>query len=339
MSLDSIPSDQSDNIEHQNRANGKRKWVIKHIKLPENIQSALWAQSCCENTKLIPPKLSLCVGMPIMIRNNAATELCITKGQEAEVYSWQSSIGPNNTKSLDTLFVKLIDSPNPIKLEGLPLNVVPLIRTTVSTNCRLPDDSHLTVSRNQVEALPNFAMTDYASQGKTRLYNVVDLGQIHTHHGYYTALSQGSTACGTLILSGVHSKHITGGASGALRQEFQKLELLNHITTMRFEGKLPAKMALADRRSTLIKMFRNYKGLDFIPDTMPDALKWGKNDPYLKWKHSDIEWAIIKASEQKVNNNLKRKAPSSDHVDSLLQSMFHFLLLLLLAHLHQIIAP
>ena len=90
-------------------------------------------------------------------------------------------------------------------------------------------------------------MTDYVSQGKTREFNVVDLGQIRNHHGYYTALSRGSSARGTLILSGLHTKHITGGASGALRQEFRELELLDYITTMRFEGKLPAKMALANR--------------------------------------------------------------------------------------------
>jgi hypothetical protein len=314
VSVDSIPSDESGSIEQRNRANRNRRRVIKHMKIPEKIQNALWSQSACANTKRIPPKLSICIGMPIMIRNNSATELCITKGQEAEVYSWQSSAGPNNTNILDTLFVKLIDPPITVQLEGLPSNVVPLIRTTVSTNCRLPDDSNLTVSRNQIEALPNFAMTDYASQGKTRQYNVVDLGQTRTHHGYYTALSRGSTASGTLILSGLHSKHITGGASGALRQEFRELELLDCITTMRFEGRLPAEMALANRRNTLIEMFRKYKGYDFMPNTMPDAIKWSKKDPYLDWKHSEIEWAIIKAAEQKANNSLKRKA--LEHEDS-----------------------
>ena len=63
-------------------------------------------------------------------------------------------------------------------------------------------------------------------------------------------------------------------------------------------------------------MFRQHKGLDFIPSTMPDAIKWCKNDPYLEWKHNDIDWAIIKAAEQKTVNGLKRKAPYSEHVDS-----------------------
>jgi hypothetical protein len=35
--------------------------------------------------KYIPAKLELCIGMPIMIRNNDATECCITKGTEATV--------------------------------------------------------------------------------------------------------------------------------------------------------------------------------------------------------------------------------------------------------------
>ena len=145
-----------------------KKHAVKNGSIPANIQQALWEQPTCANTKLIPGKLSVCVGMPIMIHNNAATEMCITKGQEAVVYSWDCHQGINGTEILDTLFVQLVDLPSPIKLDGLPQNVVPLTRTTVTTNCRLPDDTSITVSRNQVEALPNFAMMDYASIQRCR---------------------------------------------------------------------------------------------------------------------------------------------------------------------------
>ena len=37
------------------------------------------------STEHFAGKLSLCLGMPVMIRNNDATELCITKGQEGFV--------------------------------------------------------------------------------------------------------------------------------------------------------------------------------------------------------------------------------------------------------------
>ena len=60
-----------------------------------------------------------------MIRNNAATEMCITKGQEAIVYGWRSYKGQNDKCILDTLFVELFNPPTPIKLDGLPQNIVP----------------------------------------------------------------------------------------------------------------------------------------------------------------------------------------------------------------------
>ena len=55
-------------------------------------------------TQHFPGKLSLCIGMPVMLHNNDATELCITKGQEGTVAGWQSFVGPHGKLVLDTLF-------------------------------------------------------------------------------------------------------------------------------------------------------------------------------------------------------------------------------------------
>ena len=81
-----------------------------------------------------------------MIHNNAATEMGITKGQEAIVYGWDSHKSKDGRDILDTLFVELSNPPFPVKLDDLPLNVIPLTRTSVTTCCRLPDDSSLSVS-------------------------------------------------------------------------------------------------------------------------------------------------------------------------------------------------
>jgi len=167
--------------------------------------------------KLVLGKLSLCIGMLIMIRNNTATEICITKGQEATVQSWQSTGGPLEHSILDTLFVKLNDPPACIKLDGLPENVMPLTKNSVVTCCQLPDDTSITISCNQVEAHPNFSMTNFASQGKTQKNNVIHLSYSHSHQAYYTSLSRGTSAVGTLILGSFHPSKITGGASGVLR--------------------------------------------------------------------------------------------------------------------------
>ncbi|KAJ7831364.1 hypothetical protein B0H13DRAFT_1915472 [Mycena leptocephala] len=107
--------------------------------------------------------------------------------------------------------------------------------------------------------LPNFAMTDYASQGKSRVKNVVHLNDSKNHHNYYVALSRGFTAEGTCIIQGFDSKKITSGISGHLRQEFRELELLDEITRLRHEGRLP-KRVTGIYRGQLLSSYRAWKG-------------------------------------------------------------------------------
>ncbi|KAF8223263.1 hypothetical protein L208DRAFT_1020364, partial [Tricholoma matsutake] len=186
--------------------------------ISDKLQQVLWDWPYSTNDRHIAGILSLCKGLPVMIRYNGATELCITKGQEATVYDWKVSPGAHGQPTLEPLFVKLTNPPSNVKFDGLPENVVPLYKTTNPIYCSLPDDSKVHVSRTQIEVLPNFSMTDYASQGKTRPYNVVNLNDNCSHQSYYTALSCSATAAGTLITQSFHPQKITGGASGALRQ-------------------------------------------------------------------------------------------------------------------------
>jgi hypothetical protein len=260
--------------------------------ISDSLQETLWNQPNSSNSKKIPAKLSLCFGMPVMLRNNVATELCMTKGQEGTVYAWHESQGPRGQPILEVLFVKLTNPPQPVKFDNLPENVIPLTRTSNYTICNLPDDTTLGINRNQVEVLQNFAMTDFSSQGKNRVTNVVHLTNCRTHQACYTALSRGSSANGTLILQGIHPGKITGGASGALRQEFRELELLDAIVHLRYEGKLPTSV-YGDRRSTLINTFRQTMGNDYIPSHIHKAIQWGKHDPFLDQSVEDEPWQIL----------------------------------------------
>jgi len=61
-------------------------------------------------------RLSLCIGMPVMIRNNDVTELCITKVQEGFVVGWTSHKGVHGKEVLDTLFVKLDKPAKSVKI-------------------------------------------------------------------------------------------------------------------------------------------------------------------------------------------------------------------------------
>jgi hypothetical protein len=242
------------------------------------LQKILWEQPHASSDKHIPGKLTLCVGMPVMIRHNEATECCITKGAKTTVVGWQTIEGSEGQTVFDTLFVKLTDPPKKVQFDDLPENVVPLTRHTTSTMCLLPNDDTISLSRDQVLVLPNFAMTDYSSQGRTHPENPVDLSSCKNHQSYYTCLSRSSTAAGTIIVQGFDPRQVTGGASGFLRQEFRELELLDDITKLRYENMLPDHIN-GQRRNSVIRQFQQWKGSAYVPPSTHPAIRWGKHDP------------------------------------------------------------
>ena len=262
--------------------------------LSPQLQRALWEQPPASCDKHIAGKLTLCVGLPVMIRHNEATECCITKGAEATVVSWQTIKGPEGQQMLDTLFVKLTNPPKMVKIDGLPDNVVPLTRHTTAVTCVMPNDDEISVTRDQVLVLPNFGMTDYASQGRTRPDNVVDLNSCYNHQSYYTCLSRSATAAGTIIVQGFNPKIVTGGASGYLRQEFRELEILDEITTLRYNNSLPDCIT-GDRRNIVIRQFQEWKGVNYVPKNVHTSIRWSKNDPIDKLNVvTDTPWQMVK---------------------------------------------
>ena len=277
----------------------KKKNPVLSPTIGPNIQEMLWNLHHSD-TDHIPGKLYLCIGMPVMIRNNDATELCITKGQEGYVVGWQSSDGPYQTKILDTLFVKLDKPAKTIKLYGLPEDVVPLTRMSKTIKCVTPSGIQISLNRSQIQVLPNFAMTDYACQGKTRPLNVVDLNYCRDHQSYYTCLSRSSTSQGTIIIQGFNPHIITKGASGYLRQEFRELEILNEITKLKYEQQLPSEIN-GLTRNMLLRQFQNLKGTGFTPQDVPKVISWSDSNPMDKVTQVlNSDWQLI---ENVTNNN------------------------------------
>lgn len=116
-----------------------KKCILNNGDINPVLQNVLWnlRHSASDH---VSSKLSLCIGLPVMIRHNEATELCITKGQEGHIAGWQSAIGPNGQVMLDTLFIKLDQPAKTIKLDGLPENVVPLTKLSKNVLCVTPSD-------------------------------------------------------------------------------------------------------------------------------------------------------------------------------------------------------
>ncbi len=276
-------------------------------------QLEIW-KLCHSATGHFPGKLSLCLGMPVMIRNNEATELCITKGQEGFVVGWQSTKGPHGKRVLDTLFIELDNPPQPVQIPGLPLNVVPIIKSKKTVTCVFPSDLKEAIEREQVWVVQNFAMTAHASQGKSRLFNVVHLNSCLNHMAYYTALSRSASASGTIIIQGFDSKVITKGCSGYLRQEFRELELLDDITRLRYEGKLPAHFE-GHLRNSLIRQFQNWKGVNYVPEKIDASIRWSSKSPFgLLPEITDSPWMLVSKSKGKSPLNPKLKKIASEYV-------------------------
>ncbi|KAE9393894.1 hypothetical protein BT96DRAFT_753310, partial [Gymnopus androsaceus JB14] len=73
--------------------------------------------------------------------------------------------------------------------------------------------------------------------------NATDLNTLSDHHAIYTALSQSQSAEKTVILQGFDSSKLTHGVSCQLCREYRELEILDVITWLHFEGKLPISVS------------------------------------------------------------------------------------------------
>ncbi|KAF8575817.1 hypothetical protein K439DRAFT_1649436 [Ramaria rubella] len=244
-SMDTLGSPKMNEDNHRNisRARVKDPQRASNVLSPE-LQHVMWNLPH-EASQHCAGKLSICHGMPVLVKHNIATPCCVTNGAEGTVVGWKCSRLTKDKRVLDVLFVKLKNPTVSIHLDGLPLNVVPIGRAAQDIICHLPNDDTLTITRQQVQVLPNFSMTDYGCQGRTQPNNVVDLGGCLTHQSYYTSLSRSASANGT-------PNKIMGGASGWLRQEFRELEILDEITKLRYEKKLPTNIT-GDRRNIIIR--------------------------------------------------------------------------------------
>ncbi|KAF5364893.1 hypothetical protein D9758_008100 [Tetrapyrgos nigripes] len=70
--------------------------------MSDSLRQALWELPPCD-TGHLPGILQFCKGMPVMIKYNEATELCITNGQEAHVHGWKSAFDTSGKEYLDVL--------------------------------------------------------------------------------------------------------------------------------------------------------------------------------------------------------------------------------------------
>lgn len=298
-----------------------QKKILKSSKtsnlVPIKYQRELWKLPPTL-TNQMASVLDLCVGMPVILKLNEATELCATNGAEATVVNWHAELNPHGTRTLKTLFVKLNNPPRTMKLEGLPENIIPLSPCGKQTHCNMKERT-VTVTRTQVSVLPNFAMSDFSAQGRTRPWNPVDLRYCRGHQSVYTCLSRSSTLEGTLILFPFNTEKITKGATGDLRREYRDLEILDHITQMRLDPEQCKDLPPIDSaRYVLISWYQHKFGKRYLPAGIHPALRRREavdadfDDLQPEVTTSELSKAYFKPKEQKESTSANTtKGPSN----------------------------
>ena len=84
-----------------------------------------------------------------------------------------------------------------------------------------------------------------------------------------------------------------------MRQEFHELELLDEITKLRYEGKLPDHIQ-GNFRNPLIRAYQKWKGTEYVPPLTHPALQWSVKDPLpLLSVVTDAPWQIIDKKKKK----------------------------------------
>ena len=241
-------------------------------RLTKAVQTAIWALPPSSSEQL-PGKLRLCVGLPILLKKNQAVELGITNGAEAIVVGWKSREFIKGVSTVDVVFAQLVSPGIATQIPGLPPNIVPIHAETISVTVICPDDSKLAISRTQVPILPNFAMTDYACQGRTRPFNVIDLKDCTKHQSAYVMLSRGQSLSKLCIIQDFDPTCLMSGTTRSLLREFQDLEVLNDITRMRLDGVLPSSIK-GTVRNDLIQSYQRYYGHLRKPEGTDESLPW-----------------------------------------------------------------
>jgi hypothetical protein len=177
------------------------------------------------------------------------------------------------------------------------------------------DDQSLIINRDQVKVLPNYSLTDYASQGKTRINNVIDLKICRTHQSYYVCLSRSASAAGTVILQGFHPGKISKGLSGYLRQEFRELELLDEITKLNYENKLPNSV-VGQVRYSLIQKYREWKGTSYVPENVHSSIRWSESNPFPQKENcTEIPFKFIQKGKKNQKVSIIKSTNDSMNVD------------------------
>jgi hypothetical protein len=284
---------------------GKVRVYSKARVLTNVLREDLWNQPPF-TSEHIPGRLRLCKGLPVLIQYNIATNLCITCGQEARVVGWTLRRMQSGKLCLEVVYLELISPPRKVNIPNLPTNVVPVTRMEETVHARLSSDEYVFIARSQIPILPNFSMTDYSAQGKTREYNVIDLTLCRSFQAMYTCLSRAKTLGNTLVLRDFDAKKMSEPLDRGLRQEFRELNYLDVITDLLYKGELADSIIQPTRWATITN-YKKWRGIGVESSWHARLQETDELD--------NTEGLTINQSLDPIKQPMKRKATDDESMD------------------------
>lgn len=194
-------------------------------------------------------KFPLFLGMKVMIQENVAIKHKVVNGATGTVHDIKYERDRNGRRYLTVVYVHIEGAGR--LCPDLGCDIVPIFPETLSFKCNMVKNGRETtksISRKQVPLLPAYVYTDYKSQGRSLEKAIIDIASAHSIQGVYVMLSRVKTLSGLAILRPFPQHKICQRLSQEMRNEFERLELIDRQTTQWYNSLPEFQRTMADNQ-------------------------------------------------------------------------------------------
>lgn len=192
-------------------------------------------------------RLPLVIGMPVMITQNYDVEDGAVNGSRGILRRIRYRTDQDGRRHAISCVVEVEDySGDP--LPHLPKQFVPCLQDSVEINFTHPHSTkRCKIHRTQIPLAPAFAITAHKAQGQTLPYVVIDLESSRSCEAAYVMVSRAKSLKGLIVLRPFARKRISSHMNQQLRQELDRLEMLDLETATRYTAHQSEKTCPAEQ--------------------------------------------------------------------------------------------
>jgi ATP-dependent DNA helicase PIF1 len=196
-------------------------------------QKRLWKLQSTHTNDMLG-ELPLISGMPVMIKDNAATSCKIVNGSRGTLKTVTYEVDGKGNRYAACALVDLPGSA--LYVPGLDAGVVPILPITSSFKFTMRESS-VNIRRKQLPILPGWAFTDFKVQGSSISPVIVDLTWAKSLQSMYVMLSRASSLKDIAVLRWFSSKTLNSDLQADAREELKRLSDVGEETRKKYEAR------------------------------------------------------------------------------------------------------